>query len=108
MTETRTRPSSRETDVRERDVPRFASGLGLSDEGEMRARKLLHGAKEAGIHPGKSPVGLAAAAVYAASLLTNERVTQSAVSDVADVSEVAIRNRYKELLHVADASGAGY
>ncbi|WP_256299749.1 transcription initiation factor IIB [Haloarchaeobius salinus] len=87
-------------------VPRFASDLGLTDEGEMTARELLRDAKEAGIHSGKSPVGLAAAAVYAASLLTNERVTQNEVSEVADVSEVTIRNRYKELLEAADASDA--
>ncbi|WP_435347541.1 transcription initiation factor IIB [Haloarchaeobius sp. HRN-SO-5] len=79
-------------------VARFASELGLSDEGELRARELLRSAKEAGIHSGKSPVGLAAAAVYAAALLTNERLTQSEVSEVANVSEVTIRNRYKELL----------
>ncbi|MEF8828160.1 MAG: transcription initiation factor IIB 2, partial [Haloarcula sp.] len=46
----------------------------------------------------KSPVGLAAAAVYAAALLTNEKTTQAAVSEVADISEVTIRNRYHELL----------
>jgi len=89
-------------------VPRFASDLALSDEGEMRARELLRDARGTGIHSGKSPVGLAAAAVYAASLLTNERVTQSVVSDVADVSEVTIRNRYKELLDAADEGGASY
>jgi transcription initiation factor TFIIB len=79
-------------------VPRFASDLDLSDEAERRARELLRNAKEAGIHSGKSPVGLAAASVYAASLLTNEKVTQSEVSDVANISEVTIRNRYHELL----------
>jgi transcription initiation factor TFIIB len=79
-------------------VPRFASDLGLSDEAERRARQLLRSAKEEGIHSGKSPVGLAAAAVYAASLLTNEKVTQNEVSEVANISEVTIRNRYHELL----------
>ncbi len=79
-------------------VPRFASELGLSEEAENRARKLLSNAKEQGVHSGKSPVGLAAAAVYAASLLTNEKTTQAAVSEVADISEVTIRNRYHELL----------
>jgi transcription initiation factor TFIIB len=79
-------------------VPRFASELGLSDEAERRARQLLDSATEAGITSGKSPVGLAAAAVYAASLLVNEKVTQSEVSEVADISEVTIRNRYHELL----------
>jgi len=83
-------------------VPRFASDLGLSDEAERRARQLLKSAKEEGIHSGKSPVGLAAAAVYAASLLINEKVTQSDVSEVADISEVTIRNRYHELLDAED------
>ncbi|MDS0292596.1 transcription initiation factor IIB [Halogeometricum luteum] len=87
----------------EQYVPRFASELDLSDEAERQAHTLLRGAKEAGIHSGKSPVGLAAAAVYAAALLTNEKVTQSQVSEVASISEVTIRNRYKELLEVDDA-----
>ena len=87
-------------------VPRFASDLDLSDEAERRARGLLESAKRAAIHSGKSPVGLAAAAVYAAALLTNEKVTQNQVSEVADVSEVTIRNRYKELLEAADAGMA--
>jgi transcription initiation factor TFIIB len=79
-------------------VPRFASSLELSEEAERRARQLLQNAKEQGVHSGKSPVGLAAAAVYAAALLTNEKTTQAAVSEVADISEVTIRNRYHELL----------
>ncbi|WP_435363618.1 transcription initiation factor IIB [Haloarchaeobius sp. DYHT-AS-18] len=79
-------------------VPRFASELGISDEAERRARQLLETAKQQGLHSGKSPVGLAAAAVYAASLLANEKVTQNEVSDVANISEVTIRNRYHELL----------
>jgi len=87
-------------------VPRFASDLDLSDEAERRARELLSSAKEAGIHSGKSPVGLAAAAVYAAALLTNEKVTQSEVSDVASISEVTIRNRYHELLEAEDGIAA--
>ena len=79
-------------------VPRFVSDLDLSDEVERRARELLDSARDRGILSGKSPVGLAAAAVYAAALLTNEKVTQSEVSEVANISEVTIRNRYKELL----------
>ena len=82
-------------------VPRFASELALSSEAERRAQRLLRSAKEKGIHSGKSPVGLAAAAVYAASLLANEKVTQNEVSEVANISEVTIRNRYHELLEAA-------
>ncbi|WP_254534593.1 transcription initiation factor IIB [Halomarina litorea] len=83
-------------------VPRFASDLGMSDEAERRARDLIDGARQAGLLSGKSPVGLAAAAIYAAALLCNEKVTQSQVSDVASISEVTIRNRYKELLEASE------
>jgi transcription initiation factor TFIIB len=88
-------------------VPRFASDLDLSDEVEMRARELLSTAKDQGVHSGKSPVGLAAAAVYAASLLANEKVTQSEVSEVANISEVTIRNRYHELLEAEEGIPSG-
>ncbi|WP_192498449.1 transcription initiation factor IIB [Halorussus halophilus] len=83
-------------------VPRFVSDLGVSEEVERRARELLDNATEKGIHSGKSPVGLAAAAVYAGALLSNEKVTQAEVSDVSDISEVTIRNRYHELLEAEE------
>jgi transcription initiation factor TFIIB len=83
-------------------IPRFISDLELSDEVERRARDLIEHARNAGVLSGKSPVGLAAAAVYAAALLCNEKVTQNEVSEVADISEVTIRNRYKELLEASE------
>ncbi|MFC7141985.1 transcription initiation factor IIB family protein [Halosimplex aquaticum] len=83
-------------------VGRFASDLDLSDEAERRARELLDTAKDQQVHVGKSPVGLAAAAVYAAPLLCNEKITQAEVSEVADISEVTIRNRYQELLEASE------
>jgi Transcription initiation factor TFIIIB, Brf1 subunit/Transcription initiation factor TFIIB len=82
-------------------LPRFASELELPDETERRARELLESAKETGIHSGKSPVGLAAASLYAAGVLTNTSLTQKRVSGVTDISEVTIRNRYQELLEAA-------
>ncbi len=87
-------------------VPRFVSDLGLSEEVEHQARELLEAAKEKGVHSGKSPVGLAAAAIYAASLFANEKTTQAAVSEASDVSEVTIRNRYQELVQAADPVAA--
>ncbi|MDZ7849281.1 MAG: hypothetical protein U5K70_00190 [Halodesulfurarchaeum sp.] len=41
--------------------------------------------------------------MYAAALLTNEKTTQANVSEVADISEVTIRNRYHELLEAEDS-----
>jgi transcription initiation factor TFIIB len=83
-------------------LPRFASELGVPGETEQRAKELLEAGKRANVHSGKSPVGLAAAALYAAAQLTNVELTQHEVSEVTDVSEVTVRNRYQELL---DAEG---
>ncbi|CCQ34744.1 Transcription initiation factor IIB 4 protein [Halorhabdus tiamatea SARL4B] len=84
-------------------VPRFVSDLDLSEEVSRQARELIESARKEGVLSGKSPVGIAAAAIYAAALLSNERITQGEVSEVANISEVTIRNRYKELLEAKSA-----
>jgi len=86
-------------------VARFVSELDLPNDVERRARELLRNGQAKNVHVGKSPVGLAAAAVYAAGVLHDEGVTQSDVGEVANVSDVTIRNRYQELL-AADTSAA--
>lgn len=86
-------------------VPQFASTLEVSDEATRQARDLLTTAKAEGVHSGRSPAGLAAAALYAATHLTNEQLTQGTVSDATHVSMVTIRNRYQELLEVYAEEG---
>jgi transcription initiation factor TFIIB len=86
-------------------VRRYASELELSTEAERVARDLLANAQRLGTHSGKSPVTLAAAAVYAAAVVTDEDVTQGDVSAIADVSDVTIRTRYRELLQAAEETG---
>jgi transcription initiation factor TFIIB len=86
-------------------IPRFASELDAPDAVERRARELVETAKREAIHSGKSPVGIAAAAIYAAGLLEDADLTQRDVGDAADVSEVTIRDRYRELLRTARDSG---
>jgi transcription initiation factor TFIIIB Brf1 subunit/transcription initiation factor TFIIB len=51
---------------------------------------------------GRGPAGIAAAALYVAALLNDEKKTQREVADVAGITEVTIRNRYKELLDRLD------
>lgn len=68
-------------------------------------RELLEVAEAYDVYSGKSRAGLAAAALYAATHLTNEGLTQATVSDVAHVSHVTIRNRYQELLDVYEGRG---
>ena len=84
-------------------VGRLASALDVSEETEHEARQLIEIATSAGVHSGKHPVGIAASALYAAGRLCAEELTQSAIAEVAQISEVTIRNRYKEVLAAAEA-----
>ncbi|MCW3976947.1 MAG: transcription initiation factor IIB, partial [Candidatus Bathyarchaeota archaeon] len=47
---------------------------------------------------GKDPTGLAAAALYIASRIKKQKITQSRLAEVADITEVTIRNRTKDLM----------
>jgi transcription initiation factor TFIIB len=78
-------------------IPRFASELNLSGEVQEEGRKILEEAIKKGLISGRGPTGVAAAAVYIAGLLKGERRTQKEVANVAGVTEVTIRNRYREL-----------
>ena len=64
---------------------------------EEVARDIIRRAKEARAIAGKDPLGVAAAAVYIACVMLDYRKTQKEIARVAGVTEVTIRNRYKEL-----------
>jgi transcription initiation factor TFIIB len=79
-------------------VPRFTSMLGLSDRVQAKALEILKKANKHDITSGKGPTGVAAAAIYVATVLLGEKRTQREVADIVGVTEVTIRNRYKELI----------
>jgi transcription initiation factor TFIIB len=79
-------------------IARFASSLKLSAETQSRAVEILDMAQKAELTSGRGPTGIAAAALYVSALIHGEKRTQREVADVAGVTEVTIRNRYKELL----------
>lgn len=83
-------------------IPRFAQSLGLSTRVQRRAIKILEGARLKGITAGKDPTGLAASALYISAIMEGERRTQREIAEVARVTEVTVRNRYKELVRELD------
>ncbi len=83
-------------------VPRFGSELNLTGEIQSKAIEILKKAMERGLTSGRGPTSIAAAAIYIASVLHGERRTQREVADVAGITEVTIRNRYKELAESLD------
>ncbi|MFH1455793.1 MAG: transcription initiation factor IIB [archaeon] len=79
-------------------IPRFASALKLTAETQSKAVEILEMAQASELTSGRGPTGIAAASLYVAALINNEKRTQREVADIAGVTEVTIRNRYKELL----------
>lgn len=79
----------------------FAEALGRS---EQCADTAATWARQAEYHEpvNRAPRVIAAGAVYAAGLVTTEKVTQQAVADETDTSRVAIRNSYQEILRYVD------
>jgi len=60
--------------------------------------KILEAARKEMLTSGRSSEGVAAAVVYVASVLSGERKTQYELAEVMKVTEVTIRNRYKEIV----------
>ncbi len=79
-------------------VPRFASLLDLDEIVQVRAVHILDRAMEKNVISGKGPIGVAAAALYIAAVLEGRKKTQREVADAIGVTEVTIRNRYKEII----------
>src|SRR3989338_4105021 len=79
-------------------ISRFSSVLKLSPKTQNDALKVLKRAEDVELTSGRGPAGIAAAALYVAALMNDEKKTQREVADIAGITEVTIRNRYKELI----------
>ena len=78
-------------------VSKIASFAGLSQKTQSIAVQILQKARKIRVDIGKGPAGIAAAALYIASIMDGEKVTQKLLAEAADVTEVTVRNRYKGL-----------
>ncbi|MEM2091723.1 MAG: transcription initiation factor IIB [Candidatus Bathyarchaeia archaeon] len=79
-------------------VSKFSNQLTMQGRVEEIANKILSVASELKLTSGRGPTGIAAAASYVASVLIGEKRTQREIAEIAKVTEVTIRNRYKELI----------
>ena len=79
-------------------VSKFSNQLTMQGKAEEIAHKILKMARKLRLTSGRGPTGIAAAASYIASVLMGERKTQREIAEIAQVTEVTIRNRYKELV----------
>ena len=88
-------------------ISKIAEKVGISGSTQGLAIKILHEAKKRGETDGRSPMGLAAGALYIACEQNKEmkcdrfgvkrKITQKEIAEAAGVTEVTVRNRYKSL-----------
>ena len=78
-------------------VPKIAAKVGVGERTQQQAVEILREAARLKTTAGKDPMGLAAAALYIACVMCDEKRTQKMIADAAGVTEVTIRNRYKGL-----------
>lgn len=83
-------------------IGRFCALLQLSSTTQTKTLEIIRQAEERELTSGRGPTGVAAASIYIATNLCDERRTQKDVAEVAGVTEVTIRNRYKELVDKLD------
>jgi len=78
-------------------VPYFCAKLKLNKDIQSKAIEIIKEAEEANVSKIRQTASIAAAAIYIAAILCGERRTQKEVSEATSVSEMTIRNIYKEL-----------
>ncbi len=79
----------------------YRTNVGLKVEAD--AREILSQAERAGITDGVYPRGLAASALYLASMLEGSALTQREAAEAAGVGEVTVRKQYKRLRKLVEA-----
>lgn len=78
-------------------IARFCNKLSLDMEVQRKAKDILEEVEREELASGVAPSGVAAATIYIAAMLCGRPCTQKDVADVAGVTEVTIRNRYKAI-----------
>ncbi|MHB8360410.1 MAG: transcription initiation factor IIB [Thermoplasmataceae archaeon] len=86
-------------------IAQFCNKLELDKQAIMQSEEIVRKSIEVGISSGKGPTGVAAASIYIASVLVGKPRTQKEIAKVSGVTEVTIRNRYKEISKVLNIPG---
>lgn len=82
----------------------------IAPELETQTLEILRTVKQSKYAAGKTAKGLIAPAIYIASERTGSRLTQKEIAEAADVTEVTLRNRYKQIDKILEdeATKLGY
>ncbi len=80
-------------------VTKLSNQLGLNGKTEGIAHKILRGVEKQRLTSGRMAKSVAAATCYIASSVSGERRTQREIAEAVDITEVTIRNRYREMMN---------
>jgi transcription initiation factor TFIIB len=80
-------------------IAKVANKANLSEKTKRQAAEIMDNVTKREASLGKNPMGLAASVLYISSLKNGENVTQYHLSNAAGVTEVTLRNRYKDLMN---------
>ncbi|HEX6281552.1 MAG TPA: transcription initiation factor IIB [Nitrososphaera sp.] len=78
-------------------IARIANKTGISEKTQRIAIAMMKEITKNEISAGKNPVALAATVLYLSCLASDENQTQMSIAAAAGVTEVSIRNRFKDL-----------
>lgn len=79
-------------------ITRISNKIGLDGLTEGVAHKILRAAKKQKLTSGRGAKSIATAAIYIASKVVGNNLTQREFAEAADLTEVTIRNRYQEMM----------
>ena len=82
----------------DRHISRLSNLSHFNPRVERLALTLYSKTSDSKISGGKAPVGFAAAYIYISSIMLGEHLPQREIADIAEVTEVTVRNRCKEIL----------
>jgi len=84
----------------EQYIKRICSALNMKSASIEKALEIYRAVKDTNVTSGKNPAGIAAATVYLAGILSNNRRTMKEIARTANITEVTIRKRVREIMDV--------
>jgi transcription initiation factor TFIIB len=78
-------------------IVKVANNADLNENTKRRAMDVMNNLTKHEISAGKHPMALAATVLYVSCLNSGENKTQTDIADAAGITEVTLRNRYKDL-----------
>ena len=78
-------------------ISKIANKLGVNEKVKRYAIEILKDANDQRVTAGKDPMGMAASALYISCVKYDVDVSQKDIAMAAGVTEVTIRNRYKDM-----------